>query len=115
MATLEERINRRILDRLTQVRLERGMEKQDIAEMLSLTAGGYSPYESGVRPYTIAQVFTLARALGKPVEYFLGLDSDLTEDEREALFLYRLSPQKALAIQVLRALATAPGVQAQSQ
>lgn len=69
MATLEEQVNRRVLLRVVQLRESMGMEKKDFAELLSISPQGYSPYESGVRPFSIAQVFTLARALGKPVAY----------------------------------------------
>ena len=108
MPTQEAKINRRVAARVIEARESARLEKQDLAEVLQITPQGYSPYEKGTRPFTVAQVFALAQALGRPVEWFLDLGGDLTPDESEALWLYRLIADKPMALRYLRMMAHVP-------
>jgi transcriptional regulator with XRE-family HTH domain len=108
MATLEEQVARRMGARVAAVREELGLSKADVAEILRISPQAYTPYESGKRSYSVAQVFTLARAFGKAPEWLLGIETDLSPDESEVVWLYRLIEPKTHALQYLRMLAGAP-------
>jgi transcriptional regulator with XRE-family HTH domain len=108
MDTQEAKVNRIVLQRVIRLRESLGLEKQVFAAALSLSPAGYTPYEQGQRPFSIAQIFTLAKATGTPVAWLLGLDLDMAEDEQEALFLYRLIAEKEMALRYLRMMAHVP-------
>lgn len=75
--------------RVIQAREDLGMDRNDVAKALSMEYQSYSHYERGRFAFTVEQLFQLARILGRPVEYFLGLDTQLTDDEGQLLVLYR--------------------------
>lgn len=96
-------INETIAKRLREARENTGLTKVELAERLGLTKQGYNPYErpSGVN-FTAEQLEQFADALGKPVTWFLGIETDLAEDEAELLHAYRSIDDKALRRMVLR-------------
>jgi transcriptional regulator with XRE-family HTH domain len=57
----------------------------------------YSHYERGRYVFTVEQLFQLADLFHRPVEWFLGLKTDLDEDEQQALTLYRQAKAQGLA------------------
>jgi transcriptional regulator with XRE-family HTH domain len=96
---IDQVIARRIVD----AREASGLSKADMAERLKLSRQGYTPYERGNHHFTVAELQDFARVLGRPIEYFLGLDQPgFNEDEHEVLGALR-----AIQIPMLRHLAVA--------
>lgn len=62
---------------------------KDVSEALGLSEVGYGHYERGIRAFTVEQLFQLSRVLGKPVTFFLGLDTGLDPEAEDLLFHYR--------------------------
>lgn len=87
----EAAITRRVIEAREQAGLERG----DLARALSLDPNSYGHYERGRYAFTVEQLFTLAPVLGRSVEWLLGLDTGLSEEEDRLLSLYRTAPSGA--------------------
>lgn len=104
MNTLDTEISRRVRE----ARKSAGLSQEEVGEHLGLTRGGYGHYERGRQPFTVEQLFRLSRILGEPVEYFLGLDTELTSDEKKLLDYYRrIDPPelREVALESVRLLA----------
>ena len=95
-------VNKALIERVRDARKEAGLSQEDIARQLGLTDGGYGHYERGRQSFTLEMLFQLGRILGRPVEYFLGLDTGLTDDEGRLLALYRAAPAGEPRAMVLR-------------
>ena len=80
---------RQIARRVRQAREEAHLSQEAVARELSLTKAGFGHYEREVQPFGVEMLFRLAPILGKPVSYFLGLDTGNTPDEDELLAAYR--------------------------
>jgi len=78
-----------IARRVTEARERAGMTKTALAETLGLAKQSYAPYEPGVTPFSVDQLFVLSRVLNRSVEWLLGLDTGLTEAEDELLACFR--------------------------
>lgn len=105
-----------IAQRVKDARQAAGLSQEALGERIGLTKVGYGDYERGHRLFDTEQLFQLARILGRPVEYFLGLDTGLTGREERVLMLFRLAEERGLgdvAIGVIHAvvaqLLAAPG------
>jgi transcriptional regulator with XRE-family HTH domain len=98
-----------VTERVIRAREEAGLTKTDLAEKLGLSKQGYNPYERFQVCFTVAQIFTVARVVGRPVEYFLGLDTGLTSDEERALSYYRAAREEGRGEITLRTLAALAG------
>jgi len=85
VSKLEAAITRRV----TEARQKAQLTHKEVGEALSLSETGYGHYERFRQPFTIEQLFQLSRILGRSVEWFLGLDNDLTPEEDHLLALYR--------------------------
>lgn len=94
-----------IAKRIKEARQDAGLSQDGLGKRLGLTKVGYGEYERGRRLFDTEQLFQLARILARPVEYFLGLDSELTADEGRALALYRQAATSGLGGVALRQLA----------
>ena len=71
---------------------------------------GYGHYErEPASTFSIEQLFVISRVLNRPVEWFLGLDSELTEDEGRALALYRRAVRGGVGEAALRVLGAVAG------
>lgn len=66
--------NDEIAEKIRQVRKERGMTQADIAAFLNKTSATVSDIERGKIQVSAADLYTLAHALKKPIEYFFGED-----------------------------------------
>ncbi len=68
--------------RLQQAREELGITQQELAARLGCTQAALSNYELGRRRLYLANLERIARALGKPLSYFMEpvTDEDDTED-----------------------------------
>jgi transcriptional regulator with XRE-family HTH domain len=100
--------DRIITDRVIQERESARMTKTDLAARLGLTKQGYAHYEKHEATFSIEQIFSISRVLGRSVEYFLGLDNGLTPAEDKALAAYRRAEsggQGELALRLLDAVA----------
>ena len=82
---LEQEISRRA--RLA--REEAGLSQADVSKLLGMERSGYGHYERGRLAWRIDILEQLSQILGKPLEYFLGIDTELSEDEAELVHMYR--------------------------
>jgi transcriptional regulator with XRE-family HTH domain len=80
-----------------------------LGQKLGLTATGYGHYERGRQAFSIEQLFVIARVLDRPVEWFLGLNSELSDDELLALGLYRRAVRNGVGEAALRVLGAVAG------
>ena len=81
--------DRAITERVIRVREEAGLTQKELAGLLGLSKQGYSHYESGRGSFTVQHLFRLARILGRPITWFLGIPQELADDEEVLLHLYR--------------------------
>jgi transcriptional regulator with XRE-family HTH domain len=96
--------DRDITSRVIRAREKAGMSKGELAERLALSSSGYSPYENFRGTFTVQQLFHLSRILGKPVTWFLGIDTGLSDDEAEVLHLWRQIEDERIRRLILNAL-----------
>ena len=85
----QDRIEERLRDRVVKARKEAGLSQAELGDALGLSKAGYGHYERGVVSFTVSQVFDLSRILQRRIEWLLGLESDLAEDEERLLGAYR--------------------------
>jgi transcriptional regulator with XRE-family HTH domain len=100
--------NTQIAARVTAARKAAGFSQEEIGQRLGLSKAGYGHYERGRQSFTVAQLFYLSGLLGQSVEYFLGLEKDLTPQEDSILALYRHAKEQGLgdlALRTMRAIA----------
>lgn len=69
------------MDKLRDLRTERGLSQEYIANILQTTQQYYGKYELGKRPLPIYHLVTLCRFYGISSDWLLGLeeDEDLTD------------------------------------
>jgi transcriptional regulator with XRE-family HTH domain len=70
------------------------LTQDEVARHLGLTRAGYGHYEREDQPFTVDQLFQLSRILGKPITWFLGIDTGLREDQEELLAIYDSIPDQ---------------------
>ncbi|OQA42696.1 MAG: Helix-turn-helix domain protein [Chloroflexi bacterium ADurb.Bin325] len=75
--------------RAARERAEPKLTQDEMGERLGLSRVAYGHYERGLTPFTILHLFQVAHILGQPVEYFLGLTTDLHPDEQLLVGAYR--------------------------
>ena len=80
--------------RLRSARSHLGLTMADLAERTGITLAQIGSYERGDRQIGIEELLTLAKALGRPVTWFLGIADDLTPQEREVLDMYRQADER---------------------
>lgn len=85
----EAEFNQTIAKRVRDEREAAELSQEEVGKRLGLSKVGYGHYERGAHPFTLWQLMQIARVLGRPVEYFLGLDTGMTDDEGQLLVLYR--------------------------
>ncbi|WP_433946177.1 helix-turn-helix domain-containing protein [Paenibacillus sp. SN-8-1] len=73
-------------DRLTQLRLSKGLTHQDMADKLGMTRQGYGHYESGKRTVDSETLATLADILEVDADYLLGRTSQPKHEETGIAF-----------------------------
>lgn len=59
-------------DRIKETRIKRGFQQEELAEMLGVTRGGYSTYETGKAAPPPERLSQLADILKVSVDYLLG-------------------------------------------
>lgn len=87
-------LERCVTERVIQAREMRGLNKVELAERLGLKGSGYSPYENFKIPFTLAMLERLVRVLDMPLEWFLGIEGRLEDDEHYLLSMYRRSKEQ---------------------
>ena len=82
---------RQICQRVRQARerSEPRLSQEEVAVKLGLTKAGYGHYEREAQPFSVDQLFKLSTILRKPISWFLGISSELSEEEDELLHLWR--------------------------
>ncbi len=78
-----------IARRLRDARERAGYSKAEFAQMLGLSKSGYTPYEKGEHAFTVDEVARIAQLLGRSMAWFLGMETNLTDEEDELLTNYR--------------------------
>lgn len=78
-----------IAERVKQARKDVGLSQESLGKKLGLSKVAYRDYERVSRLFDTDQLFQLERILGRPVEWFLGLSTELQADEQQLLSLYR--------------------------
>lgn len=61
------------LEKLKDLRTERGLKQSDISEILQTTQQYYSKYERGINEIPIRHIITLCRFYGVSADWLLGL------------------------------------------
>lgn len=95
--------------RLKQLRLERGLTIQNMAEVLGLSQGSYNYYELGKTEPNIATLKKLADYFCVSIDYLVGAEvrgKSLNADEVELLKYYRAvdDTSKRATIKMLKSL-----------
>jgi len=85
-------------------RIESGLSQEAVGEALGLSVTGYGHYERARQPFTVEQLFRLSSVLGRPVTWFLGIDTGLSEEDAEVLHLWRQIETPAVRDTTLRLL-----------
>lgn len=98
--------DRVVTRRVIEAREKSGLLKKELGKRLGLSESGYSPYENYKTAFTLGMLHEVARILGRPIGYFLGLDTGLTDDEGELLALYRAADtsMRGLILRLVREL-----------
>jgi transcriptional regulator with XRE-family HTH domain len=94
--------------RIRRAREHAGMSQQQVADQIGLSDVGYGAFERGTRQISLEYLFALSRVLHRSVPWFLGLDSDLSEEEDRLLSLYRSAPPgaKEMVLATVEAMVT---------
>jgi len=95
------------IQRVRAARKAAGLTQSELGEKLGMSRGGYSLLETGARIITLEDLFRLSRILGRPVEYLLGLDTGLSEDEGQLLAVYRSlgdPERRGLALRIVQSM-----------
>lgn len=66
-------VRRRFAERLRQARKKKNMTQQDVANLIHMSAGGYTQYELARRDPSIPTLIKLARILDCSADWLLGL------------------------------------------
>lgn len=107
----EDKFNREVAKRIRDARESAGLSQEELGNKIGMSKVGYGHYERGTHLPNIWQLFQLSRILSRPVEWFLGLATDLTDDEGQLLAIYRAAPTaeaRATALRLVRSLISPP-------
>jgi transcriptional regulator with XRE-family HTH domain len=110
MQNREDSRDTEIARRVRETRERSGFSQEYLGSKLGLSKVGYGHYERGTHSFSVDQLFQLSRILGRSVEYFLGLDCQLTPDEDELLSAFRqlrYAELRRAALGAVKAMVTA--------
>lgn len=83
-------IRNHIIQKLRQIRDERGTKQKEIAEYLHVSQGAVSNWFKGDNCIDIDNLYSLCTYWNVPLRYFLPIsDEELTDDEYHLVDLYR--------------------------
>lgn len=97
----------RIAQRVREAREAAGLSQEETGRAIGLSVVGYGHYDRGRQPFTVEMLFELSPVLNHSVEWFLGLDTGLTEEEDELLACFRGTEEsgRQAVLAVARAMA----------
>lgn len=81
--------------KIKQARQAAGLTQGELADALGVTRALVTSIENSRSTLTLKHLEMLPDILNRPIEYFLGLDTGLTDDEAELLAWYRAMPAQA--------------------
>lgn len=81
-----------VVKRIKQARKEAGLTQAELADHVGLSSDAVSKWENGHSTPGLLTLERLPAILNRPVEWFLGLDLDMTPDEAKLIALYRALP-----------------------
>lgn len=70
-------------ERIRDLRNDRGLTQQQIADILHVSQNTYSQYEIGVTRYPLEVVITLAKYYNVSIDYLVGLTDESTPYPRK--------------------------------
>lgn len=91
---MTNQLNKVIGNRIRVARKKMRLTQAEVGDHLGLTKNAVGKIESGEVALTLKNLFELPAVLHHPIEYFLGLNIDLTDDEKELLTYYRVLPDE---------------------
>jgi len=100
---MTDELNQAIGNRIRKRREAMGLTQSDVGDHLGLTKNAVGKIESGYSALTLKNLFALPLVLHRPIEYFLGLDTALTENEQEMLPYFRELPAELRLLALDRA------------
>lgn len=65
-------------ERIRNLRIDRDLTQQAVAEMLNVKQNTYSQYEIGVLNYPLEVIISLAKFYGTSIDYLVGITDDPT-------------------------------------
>ena len=86
-------MNELIVKRIKDARIERGLTQKDLADHLGRTAAAISDLERGKVQISASDLYKLAVFLGKPVEYFYGINYSGKEIEDVIALIREIDPE----------------------
>lgn len=97
--------------RIREAREAAGLTQAELGDALGISGNAVTKIENGRSTLTLKHLEELPKILNRPIEYFLGLDTDLTAEEERLLALYRRlptgGPSRRSALAVIEALVAA--------
>jgi transcriptional regulator with XRE-family HTH domain len=105
------RYGKQIGKRIRSARVAAGLTQREVAEALKLSHVGFGDIERGKNEPSLQYLEHLSRILGKPVTWFLGIETELADDEAELLHAYRSIEDEALRRLALKVVKEAAGIE----
>lgn len=96
VGAMVSQIEQRIIDKVTKAREDADLSRKDVARALGIEEQSYGHYERGRFAFTVEQLLILSRVLRRPVTWFLGLPSELSQEEERLVHLWRMTDDKSI-------------------
>src|SRR5512136_472668 len=94
VGAMVSQVEQRIIDRVVRARQDVDLSRKNVAKALGIEEQSYGHYERGRFAFTIEQLLILSRVLRRPVTWFLGISSDLSNEEERLVHLWRMTSNK---------------------
>lgn len=93
-----------ISERILKARKERKLTQKELARLVGKQATNISDIETGRVQVSAVDLYAIAQALGKPIEYFYGVISENSEVEDVVFALRQQSPEaQQKSVQIMKA------------
>lgn len=70
------------MDRLKELRLERGLSQQQLAKQIETTQSNIGRWENGINEPTSSQLIKLANYFGCTIDFLVGIEDDFGVNEK---------------------------------
>lgn len=70
------------MDRLKELRLERGLSQQQLAKQIETTQSNIGRWENGINEPTSSQLIKLANYFGCTIDFLVGIEDDFGINEK---------------------------------